>query len=254
VPPTGVPKYPDLKGTLSDKAGTATTTLSIAADSNPQFGEVRATLGNLTANVRVRVLPKFPYKPDLSKIPDGVTMVGWVNAQGKFAVATVGGEKVIRKTPANPIPPVARANAFIGPPTLKDYSIECDIQAQKGGADMPDIGISASRYTLLLMGNGQELRLQSWEALPRIDKALKFPWDPNVWYKMKLTTEKVAGKNDVKVLGKVWPASAAEPATWTIEFTDPTPNTEGSPTIYANHLGLGAGIEMYFKNLQVTPK
>jgi outer membrane protein assembly factor BamB len=254
-PPTGIPNLPPLKGELSNASG-ATTTLTVAAGP-PQTAEVHAKLGDLTGYVRVRVVPKLPYAPNLDVIPVGVPMAGWVNCQGKFVTATLpDGSHVLRKTNVNPSPLVARAHAYMGLPPEHDYAVEADVQGTKVGTDLPDMGVSASRYILLLHGNSQQLRLQSWEALPRVDKAVAFAWQPNVWYKMKLTTEKVPDKNAVKILGKVWEASKPEPKDWTIEFTDPTPNTEGAPAIYANSTGIldkVPGAEIYFKNIKATP-
>ena len=52
---------------------------------------------------------------------------------------------------------------------------------------MPEIGVGANRYTLILVGSVQKLRLQSWDALPRIDKTVEYAWKPGVWYTLKLT-------------------------------------------------------------------
>ena len=56
-------------------------------------------------------------------MPEGRTPGGWVNCQGKFAVQEVGGEKLLKKLNLNASPLVARANAYIGLPDLKDYTL-----------------------------------------------------------------------------------------------------------------------------------
>ena len=110
------------------------------------------------------------------------------------------------------------------------------------------------RYTLMLAGNTNSLRLVSWEALPRIDKNVAYPWKPDVWYRLKLT---VAVQGDKAVIrGKVWERDKAEPADWTVTFEDPVPNREGSPALYGYATGIGEkeiGTEIYYGNVSVTP-
>ena len=134
-------------------------------------------------------MPTLPYVNDFEKIPDGAVPGGWVNTQGKFLVKTVNGNKVLAKVNNKSSPLFARGNAYITLPTSKDYTIECDVQGTQVGDDLPEIGIGANRYTLILAGNVQKLRLVSWDALPRIDKTIEFNWKPGVWYRLKLTTE-----------------------------------------------------------------
>lgn len=254
VPPTGIPTPPPLKGELSATKGSATTTLTIPAGP-PQFGEIHAKLGDLTGYCKVRVAPKLPYAPNFTPVPDGRPIAGWVNGQGKFMTATLpDGTKVVRKTNINPSPLVARSYAYVAMPELKDYTTEAEVQATRKGADMSDVAVCANRYSLMLMGNTQELRLQSWEALPRVNPSVPFKWEPGTWYKMKITTEKV-GTDKLKIMGKVWQADKPEPKEWTIEFTDPTPNWEGAPAIYGYSAGIDAtpGTETYYKNIKVTP-
>jgi outer membrane protein assembly factor BamB len=209
----------------------------------------------LTAMGRVRVAPKPPYSTDFAKIPDGRSPAGWVNTQGKFEVRTLkDGSKALVKLAnvANPL--VARANAYIGMPTLTDYTIEADVMASQVRGDMSDLGIVANRYTLLLNGNTQQLRIASWDAVPRVDKKMNFKWSPDTWYRMKLTVDVQKGKAVVR--GKVWPRSEKEPRAWTMEFEDPTPNREGSPAVYGYATGIldtSPGSECFFANVRLTP-
>src|SRR5262249_35328070 len=124
--------------------------------------------------------------------------------------------------------------------------------------NMPEIGIVANRYTLLLVGNRQQLRLVSWEAIPRIDKTIPFAWEPNAWYRMKLTVTIEGDKAHAR--GKVWKRTDKEPENWTVEIRDPVPNREGSPALYGYVLGheeegdqVVPGTEIYFDNVSVTP-
>jgi outer membrane protein assembly factor BamB len=246
--PSPGPKPPALQGEITaDGVFTAAKTLP------SQFGGIIATAEGLSGRARVRVAPTLPYRQDFEKVPADRTPGGWVNTQGKFAVKEKDGSKVLAKLAVNPSPLVARANAFIGMPNLTDYTIQSDVMSTKKKDDMPDLGVVANRYTLMLAGNTQKLRLISWDALPRVDKTIVYPWKPDVWYTMKLTVE-VQGEKAI-ARGKVWPRGQSEPVEWTLEVEDPAPNKEGSPALYGNAVGIdeSPGTEIYYDNVSVTP-
>src|SRR5262249_13063469 len=221
------PPPPMLKGTIS-----ADGELAVDKDTPAQFGNVIATVNGLTAKCRVRVAPRIPYEQDFSKVPLERTPAGWINAMGKFAVQERDGRKVMAKLTTSASPLVARAYAYIGLPMLTDYTIESEMMSTEGGAKLPDMGVLANRYTLILDGNKQLARLYSWDAVSRIEKNLPFVWKANVWYRLKLTVSVDGDKAQVR--GKVWEGKASEPAEWTLAFEDPVGNKEGSPALYAN--------------------
>ena len=124
----------------------------------------------------------------------------------------------------------------------------------KVGDDMPDIGISANRYRLELVGNTQTLRLTSWDALPRVDKTIAYPWQPKTWYTLKLRCDVKGDKALIR--GKVWERGKEEPKDWTVEFEDPTPNKEGAPALYGYASGIlegQIGAESFFDNVKICP-
>jgi outer membrane protein assembly factor BamB len=228
-----------------------------------QFGGVIAKVEGLTGRSRIRVTARLPYQQDFEKVPVGRTPGGWVNTQGKFLVQELkDGTKVLAKnnTIANTL--VAKSNAYITMPTFGDYTIQCDVRGSlKNKDDLPDMGVINSRYTLMLTGVaskdgvGQNLRLLSWEAVPRIGKTIAFPWKPDTWYTMKLTVEPQGDKALVR--GKVWPRGTDEPSKWTVEFEDPTPTLHGSPALHGASTDVKGptdpGTEIYYANLKVTP-
>jgi outer membrane protein assembly factor BamB len=252
-PQPGAQPPPAIKGQLSAASGATT---KFTADKAPpgQFGRVVVKVGELTGEARVRVAPTLPLAADFSKVPEGRTPGGWVNTQGKFAVVKEGDKSVLKKTATNASPLVARANAYIGTPNLTDYTIQADVMAKKVRDDMADAGVVANRYTLVLIGNTQTLRLISWDAIPRVDKTIAYPWKPGEWYTLKLTCEVQGDKAHVR--GKVWERGQAEPKEWTVEFTDPLPNREGAPALFANATGIlqgQTGAEAFFDNVKITP-
>jgi len=127
--------------------------------------------------VIVRVAPGVPYHQDFSKVPVGAIPGGWVNCGGKFVVVELNKQKVLKKTNTNPNPLLARANTYIGMPTLKNYTIRAEVLGMVKNNELPDMGVVANRYTLVLDGNKQQLRLLSWDALPRVDESIQFAWN-----------------------------------------------------------------------------
>jgi hypothetical protein len=150
---------------------------------------------------------------------------------------------------------LARANAYIGMPDLHDYTIQADVMGRQKGKDLPEMGVGANRYNLVLIGNDQELRLVTWDAQKRIEKKLPFPWKSGVWYRMKFTVDVQGDKGIVR--GKVWPRGESEPGKWTVEAEDPRPNKEGSPSLYGWAIGAtnatNPGTEIYYDNVKITP-
>jgi outer membrane protein assembly factor BamB len=219
-----------------------------------QFGGIVATAEGLTGRARVRVAPNLPYAPNFNNIPVGRTPGGWVNCQGKFAIKEKDGVKVLAKLNTNPFVLISRAYAFMGMPSLTNYTIQADLMGTRKREDLPDMGIVANRYTLMLDGNKQQLRLLSWEAVPRVDKSIAFGWKENTWYRMKFTVDVQGGKATVR--GKVWPRDQTEPEDWTVTFEDPTANREGSPGVYGYAAGIeedSPGTEIFYDKVAVTP-
>jgi len=239
-----------LKGTI-----TADGKLTIDTKLPSQQSIVVATFEGVAGRARVRVAPQIPYANTFENLPEGIVPGGWVNTQGKFLVKNIDGNKVLAKVNDKFSPLISRGNAYITLPTAKDYTIECDVQGTKVGSNLPEIGIGANRYNLILVGELQKLRLMSWDALPRIDKTIDYAWKPGVWYRLKLTTDIQNEKSGI-IRGKVWPRDEKEPAAWSVEVTDSRPITEGSAALYGYVTGNFndlPGTEIYYDNLRITP-
>ena len=145
-----------LKGTVS--AGTFT----VAVDPVGQAGLIKATVGGFTGEARARVVHPLPWTETFESYADGAVPPGWVNAAaGKFSVATLDGQKVLQKAPDNSI--FKRIRAFIGPTDWSNYTFEADVAGTEKRRQMADIGITAQRYSLVLYGNAQQLKLEPWE-------------------------------------------------------------------------------------------
>jgi outer membrane protein assembly factor BamB len=242
---------PPLKGEIS-----ADGLLKVDSALPGQFGFVESKADGLAARARVRVVSHLPIRQDFEKIPEGRTPGGWVNCQGKFVVESKDGSKVLRKLANNASPLFARAYTYVGKPTWHDYTIQADVMGLRKGENMSDVGIAANRYTLVMDGNKQELRIISWESTPhpRVEQTIPWSWSPNEWYTLKLTVDARGDKGHIR--GKAWPRGQPEPKEWTIEFEDPVPNREGAPALYAYSIGIigtQPGADLYYDNVTVTP-
>ena len=208
-----------------------------------QVGMLSAKVGELTGSARVRVVSALPWAEDFESVDMNKSPDHWVGAAGKFSVQVIGGNRVLVKPPARR--GLDRANAYLGPPTMKNYTIQADLMGAKKRRRRPDMGLIANRYTLDLMGNHQWLQVRSWASDLRMAKTVDFQWEPDVWYTMVMSVE-VAGDRAV-VRGKVWRRGEPEPEAWTITAEDPLPNREGSPGLYGY-----SPVEIYYDNLKVV--
>lgn len=256
--PTGA-QPPALTGEIKDGV------LTLPAAPPGQGAYVSYEDGELKARGRVRVVPQVGYKADFEKVPVGAAPGGWVNTQGKYVVKEVeiGGkkEKVVSKVNTDGRIPIARANGYITASAATGYTIESDLYATEVADKLPDMGVVANRYTLVLDGKfdreakGRTIRLVSWEARPRINVVVPFDWKKETWYRAKLSVQ--VGEKTAVVRGKVWERGTAEPEKWTVEYEDPSPNREGAAALYgyiSNILNdTTPGSEIYYDNVAITP-
>jgi hypothetical protein len=222
-----------------------------SAQAKFQAGKVTAASGALKGSARFRVVPPLPWKEDfesMDRVPGA-----WINATGKFVTRAasemadlpdMGDGRVLVKTADNAF--LRRARVYLGPPEWSDYTIEADVRATKKGRQIGTVGVLAQRYQLTLLGNNQRVELQSWQPETQRTAQVRFPWEADRWYRLKL---QVTTGDDGRVVarGKVWPRNEPEPAAWLVERKDADPNRNGSPGIYAD----AQPTEVFFDNLQV---
>ncbi len=259
-----------------------------------QAGTVSAQAGEMKATARVRVIPALPWTEDFEAIELEKSPSHWIGATGKFfvregpavsssvgavsnragtvsssvgavsnrassvsnpsvgAVSNRANTKVLVKTPV--ARGLNRSNVYLGPPTMRDYTIQVDLMGTKDKRRLPDMGLIANRYTLDMQGRHQRLQIRSWASDLRMAKTSDFPWETDVWYTMKMQVEVVEGRSDIPsanpakaiIRGKVWRTGEPEPEDWTLIAEDPRPNREGSPGIYGY-----SATEIYYDNLKV---
>jgi len=227
------------------KGNVAAGTFTAASDPAESAGLIKATVGTLTGQARARVVHPLPWKESFDAYADAAVPAGWVNATaGKVSVTTLDGQKVLQKTPDDTI--FMRVRAFIGPVTWSDYTFEADVRASTKRRQMGDLGITAQRYTLVLYGNSQKLKIEPWEPETARTVTVPFTWKPDTWYRLKLRVENLAN-GQVRAQGKAWAVGETEPAAWTIEKVDPIGNRQGAPGLFLN-----AQYGAYLDNLSIT--
>lgn len=228
-----------LKGSLANG------TFTVAGDPVEQAGLIKAVAGGLTGQARARVVHPLPWKETFESYADGAAPPGWVNAAASaVSVTTLDGQKVLQKAPLETI--FKRSRVFIGPVTWSNYTFEADVRTRTMRRQMGDLGITAQRYSLVLNGNSQRLKLEPWEPETARTATVPFAWKPDVWYRLKLRVENQPD-GQVRIRGKAWATGDPEPAAWLIDKTDPIGNREGAPGLF-----LDAQFGAYLDNFALT--
>ena len=144
-------------------------------------------------------------------------------------MVSLDGQKVLEKKPLETL--FKRARFFLGPTNWSNYTFEADVRAPTRRRQMGDVGITAQRYTLVLYGNAQRLKIEPWEPETTRTMSAPFAWKADTWYRLKLRVENLPG-GQVRARGKAWPVGDPEPAAWAIDKTDPIGNREGAPGLF----------------------
>jgi hypothetical protein len=204
-----------------------------AAEGGAQAGSVRASVGALSGEARVRVVPLLPWSFDFEG--EAGVPAHWVGAAGRLVlrdqalVATAG-----------------QARMFMGSSGLFNYTVEADVLSRGAGRPMGDGGVVAQRYTLVLLGEPQRIELQAWPPGTAARVWAPFAWKPDTRYRVRLRVENHP-QGEVRAFGKAWPVGEPEPAEWTLERVDPGGHRQGSPGLYAD-----APVEVWFDNVTVA--
>jgi hypothetical protein len=229
-----------LKGTVADGAFTA-------AGDREQAGLIKAAVGSLTGEARARIVRPMPWTETFDSLPEKSAPAGWVNAAGPvgpLVVATLDGQKVLEKTPTNTL--FKRGRVFIGPVEWSNYTMQADVRAPTRRRMMADVGITVQRYSLVLYGTTQRLKLEPWEPETQRSVVVPFAWKADAWYTIKLRVENLPN-GQVRARGKAWTTGEAEPDAWQIDKTDPIGNRQGAPGFF-----LDAEFGAYIDNLKLS--
>ena len=225
---------------LEGLQGTVGADGSYVAPAAGSAGFVKATVGGVAGQARVRVIPPLPwtYNFDTDKTP-----MPWWTANSKTTVGTADNAGTLVRPRDETVG--RRAKVFMGRPEWSNYTVEVDVRGVEQRRQRGDIGLINQRYGLVLFGNAQKLELHPWQAADEMTVRVPFEWAPNTWYRMKLRVDSQANGTTL-VRGKVWPVGQPEPAAWTIQKTDRIPHVKGSPGVYGDGIS-----DVMFDNLRV---
>jgi outer membrane protein assembly factor BamB len=203
-------------------------------------GFVKATVGGVSGQARVRVIPPLPwtYTFDTDKGP-----MPWWTANAKTAIGTADNAGMLVRPRDDTVG--RRAKVFMGRPDWSNYTVEVDVKGVEMRRQRGDVGLINQRYGLVLFGNAQKLELHPWQAADEMTVRVPFEWAANTWYRLKLRVDNQPNGSTL-VRGKVWPVGKPEPAAWTIQKTDRVPHVKGAPGIYGDGIS-----DVMFDNLKV---
>jgi outer membrane protein assembly factor BamB len=219
--------------------------VTIANKPVQQAGIITASAAGLTGEARARVAHPLPWTEGFDGYADGSIPPGWSNTvPGRLVVATLDGQKVLQKEPLDTI--FQRGRTFIGPPSWSNYTFQADVRSNERRRQMSDVGITAQRYSLVLYGTAQQLKIEPWEPETQRTVTKSFAWKPNAWYRIKLRVENLPN-GQVRAQGKAWAVADPEPADWMIDKLDPIGNRQGAPGLFIN-----APFGAYLDNFSLT--
>jgi outer membrane protein assembly factor BamB len=222
-------------------AGTIGADGKYVAPADGAAGYVKATMGSLTGQARVRVIPPLPWSFDFEGIK---APPAWWTSNAKGVPRELDGSGVLVRPRDDTVG--RRTRFMMGRPEWSDYTVEADVRGMEMRRQRGDVGLINQRYVLMLFGNGQKLELQPWQAANEMTASVdNVPWAANTWYRMKL---RVQNRPDGTTLaqGKVWPRDQPEPAKWTIEKIDRIPHRAGAPGLYGDGIS-----DVFFDNFKV---
>lgn len=213
---------------------------------------VTATVGDLKARARIRVVPPLPWKFDFTGLKDAP--ITWVGARYRHVLRKVDGNELLVKI--STIPLGTKSRAWFGPTDLQDYTIQAEVMSAKPpvAGKIAGMGVLAQGYKFAIEtkdnrvdpGNAK-LVINSWDAHDHRLRAVKpFTAKPDTWYVLKLKVANVDGKAVAQ--GKVWERGEEEPKEWSLELTDTRPITAGAPGMHCN----ATDAEIFIDNVVVT--
>ena len=229
-----------LKGTVA-----ADGTFTPDAGTPEQAGTIKASVGAIAGEARARVARPAPWTETFDGFADGAVPPGWISVTtGRMAVGTLDGQKVLVKAPDETI--FKRFRAFVGPVEMSNYTVEADVRGTTRRRQMANMGVTAQRYSLVIYGNAQEIKIEPWEPETHRSAVKPFEWKADTWYHLKLRVENMPdGK--VRARGKAWAVGQPEPEAWLIEKIDPIGNHKGAPGFFVD-----AEFGAYVDNIKVT--
>ncbi len=228
------------------------------ANGDASFGPgfLKATVEDVTASVRGRIVPGAHYEEDFNgfeltrknhlgedvAFPPG----HWLGARVNWSVIERDGEKVATNVLDRVIK--QRSVSFIGHHDLSDYTFSADVLTTRARRAVSSVGLVNQRYLIALVGNWKTIEVSS--NYDRLKVSVPFDVQVDTWYRLK-TKVHDNGDGSGIVQAKAWLRDEPEPEAWTIEVPVDKLHQEGAPAIYA--LSPQAKKRVFIDNIKITP-
>ncbi len=213
-------------------------TLTAGPDAKLSAGAFKATVGDLSATTRGRVVAGSGYRADFEDVElkmdsaDGEKVnfppLPWLGARIKWHVLEKDGSKVIANRLDNVL--FQRTMNFFGHVDEKDYTLSADVMTDGNRRIMSSIGLVNQRYLITLVGNSQILEVSS--NYERVNQSVKFKIKPNTWYSLTTQVKRNADGTGT-VFAKAWPRGEDQPADWSITVPVKYCHPHGAPGVFA---------------------
>lgn len=213
-------------------------TLSAGEDARLSAGAFKASVGELSATTRGRIVAGPGYSEGFESVeltmdsPEGEKVnfppLPWLGARIKWYALEKDGSKVLANRLDNVL--FQRTMNFFGHASQSDYTLSADVMTDGNRRVMSTVGLVNQRYLITLVGNGQILEVTSNHE--RVKKSVRFPIKPNTWYSLK-TEVKRNDDGSGTVFAKAWPRGEDEPDAWTLEVPVKHCHPSGAPAVYA---------------------
>ncbi|MFZ9837333.1 MAG: PQQ-binding-like beta-propeller repeat protein [Opitutaceae bacterium] len=231
IPPTALVKS-EVDAELTGATLRTTPTAKLSA------GQLQAKWNNLSAVSRGRVVAGPGHRETFEALPlgqknaagedVGFPPLPWLGARVKWHAIEKGGSKVVTNRLDNIL--FQRTMNFIGPSTLRNYTLEADVMTDGDRRVMSSVGLVNQRYLITMVANSRILEVTSNHE--RVKQSVPFAAQPNTWYRLKTRVDS-DGKGGGWVRAKLWPKAQPEPAQWTIEVRQEKLHDRGAPGVFA---------------------
>jgi len=231
IPPTALVKA-EVDGELAGATLRTTPTARLSA------GQLQAKWNNLTSVTRGRVVAGPGHRETFEALPlgqknpagedVGFPPLPWLGARVKWHTLEKGGSKVVTNRLDNIL--FQRTMNFIGPSTLRNYTLEADVMTDGDRRVMSSVGLVNQRYLIAMVANSRILEVSSNHE--RVKESVPFAAQANTWYRLKTRVDS-DGKGGGWVRAKLWPKAQPEPDKWTIEVRQEKLHDRGAPGVFA---------------------
>ena len=184
---------------------------------------MKATVGGVSGQARVRVIPPLPWTFDFEG-RQGAPMPGG-RRTARASIGTVDGSGVLVRPRDDTVG--RRASCIMGRPDWSDYTVEADVRGIEMRRQRGDVGLINQRYVLVLFGNGQKLELHPWQAADEMTVRVPFAWDVEHLVPHEAARREPAGRHHARAGQGLAGGDQPEPAAWTIEKIDKIPHRNG---------------------------